>query len=138
MPSGNAAAALVLSRLARLTGETRWRTAAKLQFRYLAGAAQDNPAGHSFTLLALLEELWPTAELVCTSREIPAELVAFLGKRSRPGLTVLVKTPENGARLAVLAPFTAEYPCPAAGARYYLCREGACAAPAERLEDVRV
>ena len=132
------AAALVLSRLARLTGETRWRTAAKLQFRYLAGAAQDNPAGHSFTLLALLEELWPTAELVCTSREIPAELVAFLGKRSRPGLTVLVKTPENGARLAVLAPFTAEYPCPAAGARYYLCREGACAAPAERLEDVRV
>jgi hypothetical protein len=28
------------------------------------------------------------AELVCTSREIPAELVAFLGKRSRPGLTV--------------------------------------------------
>lgn len=138
MPSGNAAAALVLSRLARLTGETRWRTAAELQFRYLAGAAQDNPAGHSFTLLALLEELWPTAELVCTSREIPAELVAFLGKRSRPGLTVLVKTPENGARLAVLAPFTAEYPCPAAGARYYLCREGACAPPAERLEDVRV
>ena len=138
MPSGNAAAALVLSRLARMTGENRWREAAELQFQYLAGAIQDNPAGHSFTLLALLEELWPTAELVCTSQEVPAELVAFLGERSRPGLTVLAKTPENGARLAALAPFTAEYPCPTAGARYYLCREGACAAPAEQLEDVRV
>lgn len=71
MPSGNAVAALVLSRLARLTGGERWREAAELQLSYLAGAIRRYPAGHSFTLLTLLEELWPTAELVCVSEKLP-------------------------------------------------------------------
>lgn len=137
MPSGNAVAALVLSRLARLTGQTRWREAADLQFQYLAGAIQDYPAGHSFTLLALLEELWPSAELVCAAETLPAELSAFLREKSRPGLTVLVKTAENARRLASLAPFTSEYPLPAAGARYYLCRDRACSAPVETIAELR-
>lgn len=136
MPSGNAVAALVLSRLSRLTGEGRWRAAAELQLNWLAGAIRDDPAGHSFTLLTLLEELWSTAELVCTAREVPGELTAFLGAAPRPGLTVLVKTPETGAALAALAPFTAEYPIPAEGARYYLCRNGACANPVETIDGV--
>lgn len=61
MPSGNSVAALVLSRLARLTGETHWMQASERQFSFLAGAIQGYPAGYSFALLALLEELWPTA-----------------------------------------------------------------------------
>lgn len=136
MPSGNAVAALVLSRLARLTGQTHWREAADLQFQYLAGAIQDYPAGHSFTLLALLEELWPGAELVCTSGALPAELPAFLREETRPGLTVLVKTAENARRLASLVPFIKEYPLPASDARYYLCRGGACQAPVETVGEL--
>lgn len=136
MPSGNAAAALALSRLARLTGESCWRQVADLQLAYLAGAVRDAPAGHSFTLLALLEELWPTAELVCAAREVPAELTAFLRDTPRPNLTVLVKTPESETALSALAPFTADYPIPAAGARYYLCRNGACARPAETIDEL--
>ena len=54
MPSDNAVGSLVFSRLARLTGETRWREAARLQFSYLAGAVMSYPAGHIFTMLALL------------------------------------------------------------------------------------
>ena len=83
LPSGNAVAALVLSRLARLTGELRWRTAADLQLRWLAGAAEDYPAGHSFALLTLLEELWPSAELVCAAGAVPEALRRFL--RRSPG-----------------------------------------------------
>ena len=45
-----------LSRLARLTGEARWRTAADLQLGYLAGAAT-YPAGRGFAMLVFLEEL---------------------------------------------------------------------------------
>lgn len=138
MPSGNAVAALVLSRLARLTGEVRWRDAADLQFQYLAGAIQAYPAGHSFTLLALLEELWPTAELVCTAETIPEELLAFLRKTPQPGLTVLVKTKMSAPRLAALAPFTAEYPLPAAGVRYYLCRDKTCTTPVETIEELNI
>lgn len=134
MPSGNAAAALVLSRLARLTGEERFRAASQTQLRYLAGTIRDAPAGHCFTLLALLEEFWPSAELVCAAREVPPELLAFLRREMRMNLTVLVRTPENAAQLAAIAPFTADYPIPAAGARYYLCRNGACQSPVESIE----
>lgn len=136
MPSGNAVAALVFSRLARLTAETRWREAARLQFAYLAGAVQAYPAGHGFTMLSLLEELWPSAELVCTGKEVPAELTALLRKDSRPALSVLVKTPENQATLSVLAPFTAGYPIPNQGAQYYLCKNGACTRPTCSIADL--
>jgi len=136
MPSGNAVAALVLSRLTRLTGETRWREAADLQLSYLAGAIGGYPAGHSFTLLTLLEELWPTAELVCAAERLPDALLAFLREKPRPGLTVLVKTPADATRLAARAPFTAEYSIPAAGARYYLCRGRACASPVDTIEEL--
>ncbi len=131
MPSGNSVAALLLSRLARLTGEKRWRDAADLQVSWLAGAARNYPTGHGFAMLAFLEELWPSAELVVTVREVPTELWAFLRKAPKPELTVLVKTPESTGTLAALAPFIEDYPIPEQGARYYLCRGGACARPVD-------
>lgn len=137
MPSGNAAAALVLSRLARLTGEARWRTAADLQLGYLAGATRTYPAGHGFAMLVFLEELWPSAELVCAAQTMPEELAAFLREASRPELTVLVKTPETAKPLEELAPFTEAYPIPETGVRYYLCRNGACARPVDSISEVR-
>ena len=111
---------------------------AKLQFSYLSGAAQENPSGHSFTMLSLLEELWPSAELVCTGKEVPAELTALLRQEARPALSVLVKTPENQEALSTLAPFTAAYPIPNQGARYYLCRNGACARPTDSISGVKL
>ena len=136
MPSGNSAAALVLSRLARLTGEGRWREAADLQLRWLTGAAGDYPAGHSFAMLAFLEELWPSAELVAAAQETPEELQTFLRETPHPGLTALVKTPENAGALAAAAPFTKDYPIPERGARYYLCRDGACTQPVDRISEL--
>ncbi len=136
MPSGNSVAALVLSRLARLTGEGRWREAADRQLRWLAGAAGDYPAGHSFAMLAVLEELWPSAELVAAAREIPEELRAFLRETTHPELATLVKTPEDADSLAVVAPFTKDYPIPEQGVRYYLCRNGACAQPVDRISEL--
>ena len=135
MPSGNSAAALVLSRLARLTGEVRWREAADLQLRWLAGAAGSYPAGHSFAMLAFWEELWPTAELVVTAREMPRELWAVL-REAHPGLTVLVKTPEGAKTLAAAAPFTENYPVQERGAQYYLCRGKACARPVDTISEL--
>ena len=137
MPSGNSVAALVLSRLARLTGESRWRAAAGLQLAYLAGAVRAYPAGYGFAMLAFLEELWPSAELVCAAQAVPEELTALLREASRPELTVLVKTPETAEALAELAPFTRDYPLPEAGARYYLCRNGTCAQPVDSAAKVR-
>jgi uncharacterized protein YyaL (SSP411 family) len=136
LPSGNGVAGLVFSRLARLTGETRWQEAEELQFSYLAGAVQAYPAGHSVAMLAFLEALWPAGELVCTGREVPAELMDLLRREQRPGLCVLVKTPENQEALSALAPFTAEYPIPQQGARYYLCKNGTCTRPVDSISEL--
>ncbi|MBQ6059538.1 MAG: thioredoxin domain-containing protein [Clostridia bacterium] len=137
MPSGNAAAALVLSRLGRLTGEQKWRDAAALQEGWLAGVARAYPMGHAFALLAFTEELWPAGELVCASREIPHGLQEFLRENTQHGIAVLVKTMANADRLAALAPFTADYPIPPSGARYYLCQNGSCRRPAGSLEELK-
>ena len=136
MPSGNSVAALVLSRLARLTGGAHWRAAVDTQLRWLAGAAGGYPAGYSFAMLAFLEGLWPSAELVVTAQSVPEELQTFLRESPRPELTVLVKTPESADSLAVLAPFTKAYPVPDQGARYYLCRGGACARPVDSIPEL--
>ena len=138
MPSGNSIAALVLFRLSRLTGEMRWREAADLQLSWLAGAAEGYPAGHSFAMLACLEELWPTAELVITAQKSPEELRCFLREAPRLVLTVLVKTQENAGTLAALAPFTKDYPIPAQGAQYYLCQGGACAQPVDSIPELKI
>ncbi|HWS42793.1 MAG TPA: thioredoxin domain-containing protein [Pseudoflavonifractor sp.] len=137
MPSGNSAAALVFSRLARLTGQGRWRSVADRQLAYLAGVMEPYPEGHSFALLALLEELWPSAELVCATQEVPEALLDFLRERPRPELSVLVKTPLTEPLLTRLAPFTADYPTPPSGVKYYLCRGQSCAQPVETIGEVR-
>ena len=49
---------------------------------------------------------------------------------------MLVKTPADETRLAALAPFTSEYPIPAAGVRYYLCRGKTCERPVETIAEL--
>ena len=136
MPSGNTVAALVFSRLARLTGKTQWQETARLQASYLSGAVEPYPAGHSFTMLALLEELWPSAELVCTAGEVPAELTAFLRREPRPEMSILVKTPGNQELLSRLAPFTEMYPVSERGILCYLCKNGTCAKPVSGIAEL--
>ena len=65
--------------------------------------------------------------------EAAGGIADFLQGDTYLGLTVLVKTPENADALAVLAQFTKDYPIPAQGARYYLCRDGACARPVDSI-----
>ena len=93
------------------------------------------PAARCFALLAMARAVYPGRELVCVCAGGAPEWLAGAGEAYR--LSALVKTPDNQRALARLAPFTADYPLPAEGERFYLCREGACAPPAETLEDLR-
>ena len=134
-PSGNAVAALVLVRLGKLTGRRDLQAAAEEQTAWLAGRLRGNPAGHSFGLLAMMEELYPAGTLVCAAAGAAVEGLGDLADR----VHAVVKTPDNARALARLAPFTADYPLPAAGESYYLCRDGACAPPVgdrELLEEL--
>ncbi|MDO4324041.1 MAG: thioredoxin domain-containing protein [Lachnospiraceae bacterium] len=134
VPSGNSVAAMVLHRLAMLTGARRWQEASDRQMRYLAGELRNYPAGHGFALLAMADTLDSHKELICAARDgVPEELKDYLKDRPAYGLNVLVKTEENAERLAKCAPFTEEYPLPEQGAFYYLCENGTCRVPVTDL-----
>ena len=144
MPSGNSAAARVLQRLAQLTGEAKWQEALEGQLKYLAGAMEGHPYGHSYALLTMMDVLYPSRELVCTlssgccgdeRREVTRQL-AYLAQ-TVPGLAVVVKTEENREELRRLAPYTGDYPVPETGNLFYLCSGGSCTPPVQELSKLR-
>lgn len=135
LPSGNSAAALVLSFLAALTGERDWLEERDRQMYFMADAASHYPSGYCFALTAMCRVLYPSSELICVSARdtVPEELNSLLRKHFFPNLTVLFLSPRTQEQLARLAPFTAHYSTPESGARYYLCRGNTCRECSENL-----
>ena len=130
MPSGNSAAAVLLSALWRLTAEVKWREAREKQLSFICANLNRYPAGCAFALCALMDEVYPTRELVCAApgEEVPEMLKTVTGKYA-PELSVLLKTPGNAAELAQAAPFTADYAPKDGKAAFYLCANGVCQLP---------
>ena len=122
IPSGNSVAAMVLESLAQLTGEMSWREAADRQLRFIAGQAQDYPAGSCYAMLSMVKAFRLSRELVVCGREIPREIKDI----NADDLNILFKSDENAERLAKCAPFTADYPVPPQCTSYYLCESGSC------------
>ncbi|WP_283608226.1 thioredoxin domain-containing protein [Faecalispora anaeroviscerum] len=139
IPSGNSVAGEVFVRLAALTGEERWRQAGERQISFLTGWVKEYPVGYAMSLIALCSVLYPSQELICTAQKEEAfgEVRDFLYRHSVPNLTVLLKCAENERELAVVAPFSAEYPLPQEGVQYYLCQNGVCAAPVQELDAIK-
>ncbi|MCI8505272.1 MAG: thioredoxin domain-containing protein [Lachnospiraceae bacterium] len=135
IPSGNSAAAMVLTELSFLTGDSFFLEAAHRQHRFLAAEAQNYPAAHCFALSAMARFLYPHRELVCTGAKVPLELAAYLRDHSSHDLTVLFKSAENESRLSAVAPFTAAYPV-SEQTVYYLCENGTCHAPVTDFEEL--
>lgn len=131
VPSGNSVAAEVFLRLFALTGELEWRDIADKQLAYLAGEAEEYPAGYSFAMTTMLRELYGTKQLVCATRETNFSLDGYY-----PQLTILVKTKENSRELEQVAPFTKDYPLPETGTLYYLCENGVCRQPVTDLHTI--
>lgn len=130
MPSGNSVAALVLQKLAYLTGDRSWQEAANRQISFLAGEIGEYPSASCFGVLAMMDALYPHRELVCgTGEGVPAELKAYLQEHPAEELHILVKNHDNGDDLSDCAPFTKDYPIPEQGVVYYFCENGACSAP---------
>ncbi len=135
LPSGNAAAGLLLSRLWRLTGEPKWQQAADRQLGFLAAHAARAPMAHCYALFGIAEAVYPENMLLCVSREEQdfAQAASLIQHAGRSVLT-LVKTPANAPALEMAAPFTRDYPYPKRGTAYYLCEGFACKAPVFTLD----
>ncbi len=137
IPSGNSTAAMVLQRLASLTGEKKWQEAADRQTEYLANSIGEYPASSCFGVLAMMEALYPHRELVCAVKEgVPEKLSQYLKENPAEDVQILLKTEANTEVLFQCAPFTQDYPILESGAMYYLCENGTCKAPVKSFMEL--
>jgi uncharacterized protein YyaL (SSP411 family) len=136
MPSGNSVAALVFVKLFALTASIDFKEIADRQMSFISGAIRDYPAGYSFSLIAMTDYIHPPVDLICASAEedIYEKILTFIRKNKLFDINILIKTSDNSDILAEIAPFTAEYPVPENGTRYYICKNGACMAPKSELD----
>ena len=139
LPSGNSVFAFCLVRLAALTGEETWRSAAQAQASFLTRSLTPHLSGHAFALLSLLPSVSAGQELVCVLRD-PSEISALrqaLSARFLPHLCVLVKHEGNAQALSEVASFTENYTLPAEkSAAFYLCEGASCQPPVFSLKDL--
>jgi hypothetical protein len=129
LPSGNSAAMLVLSRLARLAARHDLAEQAARLARAPGEAMARFPSGFSMFLCGLDFAMGPGADVVLASPD-EASLAPFLAAlRGRYLPNTLVLKRDQDGELAALAPHTAGM-CPVDGkATAYVCRDGHCEPP---------
>jgi uncharacterized protein YyaL (SSP411 family) len=137
MPSGNSVFAYCLVRLAALTGDGKWQSAADSQLSFYYSAFNTNPSSYCFALMALMLKVYPAEEIVCVveDKQHEFEAVSVFSKGFYPQTNIIIKTPENVDLLEKIAPFIKEYPLKNLPS-YYVCENQTCSAPVHSLNEV--
>jgi uncharacterized protein YyaL (SSP411 family) len=138
VPSGNAAAALNLLRLARLTGDASWEKKAAATMRAFAGTVAKAPASFTFMMTALDFALGPSYEVVVAGEpeaEDTREMLRALGRAYVPHASVVLRPAEH-AEIAELAPFIEDMPQVEGRATAYVCERFSCRAPTADAADM--
>lgn len=135
IPSGNSVAGYVLQRLANLTTNRSFLEYSNKQLRFLAGQVKDYPAGHSFALVAFMQQLYPTKEIVCIEKESEGhqELSDYLSSKFEPNTVALLKSDHNSAEIVKVADFIEDYRMINNKTTYYVCENHNCMAPTNDL-----
>ena len=124
-PSGNSIAFCVLVRLARLTGDPAWESAARAILRGAAADVRRHPAGYGMLLAGIHAAPAGSRETVLAGDPASPALREMLDRARRaymPDCTIIVKRPGSaGTALSAVAPFTAAMKAPEEGAAAYVC-----------------
>lgn len=139
MPSGNSVFAYCLAKLASLTGEPRWQEAADQQMRFYQPQFSNQPNAFSFALMALMQSVYPTKEVVCVfpNEQGVTELTEKLSGCFLPQTSILVKTGQNADSLSNAAPFTKDYiGKEGQKAAFYICQNQSCSPPVFTMEEL--
>ncbi len=131
-PSGNSVAAMVLLRLARMTGDSSLESRADALVRAFSGIVERFPSAHTQLLSALDFAVGPAGEIVIagdTASEGARAMVREIRRRFLPRQVVLWNTPAEARVLHALAPaIRAQVPVEGR-ATAYVCENYACRAP---------
>lgn len=135
IPSGNSVAGYVLQRLANLTANARLIDYANKQLRFLSGQIKDYPAGHCFALIACMQQLYPSKEIVCvvSENEDYKNLTQYMAEHYEPNTVALVKSEKNYNEVLEIADFVKDYRIINAKTTYYVCENHECMAPTNEL-----
>ncbi|HHU74202.1 MAG TPA: thioredoxin domain-containing protein [Clostridiales bacterium] len=135
IPSGNSVAAFVLQRLANLTANQKYQKYADQQLRFLAGQIKDYPSAFSFSLIALMQALYPSKEIVCLAHEHEdfQELTEYLSEHFEPNTVVLLKDKNNEEELLKIPNHIKDYHVINEKTTYYVCENHSCMAPVNTL-----
>jgi uncharacterized protein YyaL (SSP411 family) len=140
IPSGNAMAATALVRLALFTGRSDFSEKAEQTFRLFRGLMAETPHAAAQMLIALGIHLGPTDEVAIVadpSSAAGAETVRILHERFRPDKIVALLSPNDAEVAPPRIPLLEGKTAGPKGARVYLCRNFACAAPFDGSEAFR-
>ncbi|MDF2904741.1 MAG: hypothetical protein K0R34_62 [Herbinix sp.] len=135
IPSGNSVAGYVLTRLAHLTANPKMMEYSRKQLQFLAGQVKDYPAGHSFSLIAFLGELYPSKEIVCISDEEDEyqDLLDYLSEHFEPNTVVLMRSEKNSEEVLKTASYVVDYQKINDKTTYYVCENHSCLSPTNSL-----
>ncbi len=139
IPSGNAISILNLARLHRMTGDSAHAKRAEALIASFAGEITERPSAYPETLCGLDFFFGPTKEIVISGEsadEGTRAMIAALRRGLRPNQVVLLRTTENAADLAKLAPYTETQTSLGGKATAYVCRDFSCKAPTNAVEEM--
>ena len=137
-PSGNSVAALVLVRLAELTGTEDFRKVAERTMRYFAEELESQPSGHTMMLAALDLLLNGAREVVITAptSEAARPMKEEVFRSYLPDRVVITATAETFGDLSRMSSLL-EGRRPGKRARAFVCQNFACKLPADTVEALR-
>jgi uncharacterized protein len=138
IPSGNSVATYVLEKLYHLTSNQLFQKTLDKQLKFLANEVGQYSSAYCFSMMAFMQELYPTKELVCVLPDyFPMdELKELIAKHFLPQLSVLILTEQTKEALYQLADYTKDYPLDENKPSFYLCENHSCLAPVHDLEQL--
>ena len=132
IPSANSAGALVLTKLAEITGSEKYRERAGSIIRLFPAEAEANPVSFAFFLSALDLFRGPSFQVVVaggTEDPQAQTMIRELRRRYLPNLSVVFRSLEPGAEITRIAPFTASQGLVNGKATAYVCTGWSCELP---------
>ena len=121
LPSGNSVMAYNLIKLYQITENEAYKKAAENQIAFLSVQAQDDPAGHSMFLLAMLMYRNPPEHITVVLKD-ESDLKHIISDISFLS-NILVVTESK------------EYPLVNDRTTYYICKNRACLPPTNKLSE---
>ncbi len=138
VPSGNAVAAYVLQKLTQLTADPEILQAAAAQNSYLLKNSTPYPLGHTFSMLAFMQENNPRQEIICcaVNQEDASAVQEYYQEKFLPQAGLILLTPDNKQGHEELMPYLKDYKPQNGKTTFYVCQNNSCGQPFHQLEEL--